>query len=507
MPSHTKTSAPWNYKEIDMYANSIKSDICLTAQNEKSYGLRDPISIGALPTVDHPLVFLVKLFLFPCTISAYLVILSNLALGIIPIHHINIATISLLLSSIIFGQISFYRKRSSFPFFIALRSITSRWIIISMLLGLYAYTVDYQSFFHDDIIVNWITSMPVVLLISQYLSWKCVYLTIKSLPKRNIAIVGANQLGLQLNRKISSDLFLQMNILGFFDDRDSSRLPHLIGNQLNGRLGNLTEYVKLNNVHVVYICLPLAGQPRIAALLEELADTTASIYYVPDFYSLDMTQGRIDNVAGFPTMAIRETPFIGLRALAKRSLDLILSMVILFFIWPIMLAIATGVKLTSPGPIIYKQRRYGLDGQEISVYKFRTMYVCENGASVTQAKQNDNRVTAFGRFLRRSSLDELPQFLNVLGGSMSIVGPRPHAIVHNELYRKQIKGYMVRHKVKPGITGWAQINGFRGETSTVDLMKSRVEHDLDYIRNWSLTLDIWIVVRTALLIFGDHRAY
>jgi putative colanic acid biosynthesis UDP-glucose lipid carrier transferase len=168
---------------------------------------------------------------------------------------------------------------------------------------------------------------------------------------------------------------------------------------------------------------------------------------------------------------------------------------------------AIAVKLTSPGPVIFKQRRFGLNGEEIQVYKFRSMRVCEDGETVQQARKNDSRVTKVGAFLRKTSLDELPQFFNVLQGSMSIVGPRPHAVAHNELYRKLIKGYMVRHKVKPGITGWAQVNGWRGETDTLEKMKSRIDYDLAYLRNWSLRLDLYIVFKTIMVVLKDKHAY
>jgi len=174
---------------------------------------------------------------------------------------------------------------------------------------------------------------------------------------------------------------------------------------------------------------------------------------------------------------------------------------------PIMLCIALAVKLTSPGPVIFKQRRYGLDGEEIMVYKFRSMAVCDDGDNIVQATKGDLRVTKLGGFLRRTSLDELPQFINVLQGRMSIVGPRPHAVAHNELYRKQIKGYMLRHKVRPGITGWAQVNGSRGETDTLDKMKTRIDLDLDYLRRWSLMLDLSIIFKTVMVVLKRENAH
>ena len=196
-------------------------------------------------------------------------------------------------------------------------------------------------------------------------------------------------------------------------------------------------------------------------LLDELHDTTASVYFVPDIFMFDLIQGRMDTIGGIPVLAVCETPFCGMNGLVKRASDIVLATLILILISPILLAIAAGVKLTSPGPALFRQRRYGLDGREIVVYKFRSMTVAEDGAVVKQATKNDSRVTPFGAFLRRTSLDELPQFINVLQGRMSIVGPRPHAVAHNEMYRKLVKSYMVRHKVRPGITGWAQVNGLR----------------------------------------------
>jgi putative colanic acid biosynthesis UDP-glucose lipid carrier transferase len=212
-------------------------------------------------------------------------------------------------------------------------------------------------------------------------------------------------------------------------------------------------------------------------------------------------------VCGIPVISVCDTPFKGTDGAIKRVSDIVLSTLILLLIFPVLLVIAVAVKLSSPGPIIFKQRRYGLDGQEILVYKFRSMTVTEDGNSIKQAQKNDMRITPLGAFLRRTSLDELPQFINVLQGRMSIVGPRPHAVAHNELYRTLIKGYMVRHKVKPGITGWAQVNGYRGETDTVEKMQRRIDFDLAYLRKWSLRLDIHIILKTIRLVLKDQKAY
>jgi putative colanic acid biosysnthesis UDP-glucose lipid carrier transferase len=237
-----------------------------------------------------------------------------------------------------------------------------------------------------------------------------------------------------------------------------------------------------------------------------LQDTTASIYFVPDIGRFNLVQTHLDEVGDMPVIAVSETPFNGSNALIKRSFDILVASALLVLLSPLLLAIAWGVRRSSPGPVIFRQRRYGLDGDEFWVYKFRTMTVCDDGDVVEQARPNDPRLTRFGAFLRKSSLDELPQLLNVLQGRMSIVGPRPHAVAHNEMYRKLIKGYMLRHKVRPGITGWAQVNGLRGETQSVDKMAARVKYDMEYIRNWSVFMDVRIMLRTLALVHRDKAA-
>jgi putative colanic acid biosynthesis UDP-glucose lipid carrier transferase len=274
---------------------------------------------------------------------------------------------------------------------------------------------------------------------------------------------------------------------------------------LLARIEELPELVKRNRIDVVYLALPMVSGPRIHTLLDALRDTTASVYFVPDLFVTDLIQGRVDSVSGMPVLGVFDSPFSGVNGLVKRASDIVLSLLMLACVFPLLLALALLVKLTSPGPAIFRQRRYGLDGEEIVVYKLRTMTVTEDGDSIRQCGERDPRVTPLGAFLRRSSLDELPQLVNVLQGRMSLVGPRPHAVAHNELYRKLIKGYMQRHKVRPGLTGWAQVNGLRGETRSVDKMKARIDCDLDYLRNWSLRLDLYIILRTAWIVLkGDN---
>jgi putative colanic acid biosynthesis UDP-glucose lipid carrier transferase len=298
-----------------------------------------------------------------------------------------------------------------------------------------------------------------------------------------------------------------MAVLGFFDDRERERLKIDAEIRMLGKLKDLAPYVRAHNIEVIFLALPVRQVARVVELLEELRDTTASIYYLPDIFVFDLIQARSISIDGIPALSMCETPLFGYRAIAKRATDVLISSVALVLAAPLMIAIAILVWLSSPGPIIFRQRRYGLNGEEIIVYKFRTMTVTEDGPTVVQATKSDPRTTRIGKFLRRYSLDELPQLINVLEGPMSLVGPRPHAVAHNELYRKLIKGYMVRHKVKPGITGLAQVNGLRGETQTVAQMEARVRYDLEYLRNWSLGLDMEILAKTAVRVFNDTKAF
>jgi putative colanic acid biosynthesis UDP-glucose lipid carrier transferase len=326
-----------------------------------------------------------------------------------------------------------------------------------------------------------------------------VHSRVSSLRRHNTAIViGANPHGRALVRAIQSDKTSQTRFTAYFDDRETDRLGPELEVPLYGRIEAVADFVRANHVDHIYIALPMASQPRILKLLDHLHDTTASIYFLPDIFLYDLIQARVDIVAGMPVVAVCESPFYGTTGFIKRLSDLAITVTALTLTLPLMVAVAVAIKWTSPGPVLFKQRRYGLDGREIVVWKFRTMQVQEDGATVTQATKEDRRVTPIGRFLRRSSIDELPQFFNVLQGRMSVVGPRPHAVVHNETYRRLIKGYMIRHKVKPGITGWAQVNGARGETDTIEKMNRRIEYDLEYLRSWSLRLDLQIVLKTAL---------
>ncbi len=324
---------------------------------------------------------------------------------------------------------------------------------------------------------------------------------------RRAVMVGAGPLAASVSHALHGKWTDHSELVGWFDDRGPERLHAEPGLKLLGSLSDLAGYVREHGIDEVYITLPMSSQPRIASLLESVHGTTASVYYVPNVPGIGIIQGRLHHINGVAVLGLCETPFVGINEVVKRASDIVIASLILAVVAPVMLAIAIGVKLSSPGPVLFRQRRNGLDGHEITVLKFRTMTTQDDGPIVTQAARNDPRVTRFGAFLRRTSMDELPQFFNVLRGHMSIVGPRPHAVAHNEQYRQAVKAYMVRHKVRPGITGWAQVNGLRGEIESVERMQARVEYDLAYLRNWSLWLDLKIVLRTIRLVFFDRNAY
>ena len=324
---------------------------------------------------------------------------------------------------------------------------------------------------------------------------------------RKAIVAGYNVSSLELARRLRENPDMGIQVEGFFDDRSHDRLEIGADATLLGSLREVAAYVNEHRTDVIFIALPIRHVLRVMRLVDELRDTTASIYYVPDIFVFDLIQARSGDIHGIPVVAMCETPFYGYRGVSKRVTDLMFATGILLLTMPLLVVIGVMVKVTSHGPMLFKQRRYGLDGREIEVYKFRTMKVTEDGAHVHQATKGDPRITPIGGMLRRSSLDELPQLINVLQGRMSLVGPRPHAVAHNELYRKLIKGYMLRHKVLPGITGLAQVNGCRGETRQLQEMEARVRYDLEYLRHWSPMLDVKILLLTLFKVFRDDRAY
>ena len=386
--------------------------------------------------------------------------------------------------------------------------ISTSWLSLLVILLLCGYATRSLQLFEPRVVLWWAGVTPVLQWVAFFLGRKMLrQLASRPENRRAAVVVGAGSLGVKVSRAFQARGDIGLHFQGYFDDRADDRVDAEAAGMRLGNLKQVAPYIREHGVHEVYVTLPLGSQPRIVELLEQVQGTTASVFFVPDVFGISIIQGRLQDMNGVPVVGLCETPFTGTNRLVKRLEDLVLATLILVLISPVLLAVFIGVKLSSPGPAIFRQRRNGLDGEEIVVYKFRSMRAQDDGAVVQQATKTDPRITRFGAFLRRSSMDELPQFINVLQGRMSIVGPRPHAVAHNEIYRQLIKAYMVRHKVKPGITGWAQVNGHRGETDTIEKMQARVEYDLEYLRNWSLGLDLQIIARTVKLVFFDRNAY
>lgn len=455
---------------------------------------------------DIPVVAFFKRLLDPFLIWGLLILIAWAYDEPFTGYYMVLMIITFFISSYIYEQTNIYRTWRNGKLLAYIRDTLIGWgFIIAILLFVgYATRLSYR--YSDQVMLTWFIATPVALIISHLAVRKIASSLRKEGEVRSVVIVGANDIGRKLAERILEYPYLLMEMRGYFDDRDKSR-SHAVNMPLLGEISDVATYVREHNIQMIFISLPMSAQPRIRKLLDDLHDTTASIYFLPDVYIFDLMQARFDNVGGVPVVAICDTPFYGVDSVVKNISDFVLALLILILLSPLMLCIALAVKLTSIGPAVFKQRRYGLNGEEIIVYKFRSMKVSEDGSHIIQAHKNDPRLTRIGAFLRRTSLDELPQFINVLQGRMSIVGPRPHAVAHNELYRKLIRGYMLRHKVKPGITGWAQVNGLRGETQDLEKMQARIEYDLYYLQNWSLWLDLWIIMRTIWVVLRKDNAY
>lgn len=388
--------------------------------------------------------------------------------------------------------------------------VWTAWGIVATLLLFAGFAFKETATFSRVTVLGWFICAPLVIS-----AWRvAVRLSLQEARRRGrntrrVAIVGLTEMGERIADRIREAPWLGLVLAGFFDDRAPERC-HAISKRLGrleGSFDDLVEHAREGRIDMVYLALPLRAEPRVSELVKRLADTTASVYYVPDIFAFDLLHGRWTSLDEIPVVSIFETPFYGVDGWVKRLEDIVLGSIFLAIAAIPMLLIAVIIKLTSPGPVFFRQRRYGLNGEVIHVLKFRTMRVTEDGDRIEQATRDDQRITPFGALLRRTSLDELPQLFHVVSGTMSLVGPRPHAVAHNELYRKRIHGYMLRHKVKPGLTGWAQVNGWRGETDTLEKMEKRVQHDLEYIRRWGLWLDLKIVLMTVFSPKVHRNAY
>ena len=389
------------------------------------------------------------------------------------------------------------------------------WFGTLLVLALLGFVTRYTAEFSRKEILAWAVLTPALMGFARMMQRLVFQAFVKrGYGARRVAIAGFNDLGRQTAMNIVQQPSLGLKLIGFFDDRIENRADaqvqvdeNLIESRVSGSLVDLVEMARRGEVDTVMITLPMRAEDRIKYVLNQLSDSTVSVYIVPDFFVFELLHSRWTAVGGLPAVSVFENPLFGVDGVLKRFADILLACIALLVAAIPMMVIALLVKASSKGPVFFRQKRYGMDGQEILVWKFRSMRTCDNGPVVKQATKDDPRITRLGGVLRKTSLDELPQLFNVITGTMSLVGPRPHASAHNEQYRTQIRGYMLRHKVKPGITGLAQVNGCRGETETLDKMERRIEWDHQYIRRWSLWLDIKILFKTLYVIWGQEEAY
>lgn len=435
-------------------------------------------------------------------------IVASLIEGSISNNHFLIAFITISIFQLICGMTDFYRSWRGIKFNTEIKLLLRNWLL-SVVFSFFflSFTpsinadINYYSYW-------FFVSIPSFIILRLGIRFFVKYLRQLGYNNRKLVIVGGSKAGVHFIDNILRAPWLGFSVTGYYmvNNESSSRYDDLKINKKGG-VDELIRDAKAGEIDRVYIALSTEETVIINHIFSELADTTCTAFFIPDIATYNVLQSRSEIINGIPVISLYDSPMSGINMIIKRIEDVILSSLILLLISPVLLLIAISIKITSPGPILFKQKRYGMDGKEISVWKFRSMTVMEDGSSVIQAIKNDPRVTLIGSFLRKTSLDELPQFFNVIYGDMSIVGPRPHAIVHNEQYRKLIKGYMLRHKMKPGITGWAQINGWRGETDTLEKMEKRVEYDLFYIQNWTFWLDLKIIILTIFKGFVNKSAY
>jgi putative colanic acid biosynthesis UDP-glucose lipid carrier transferase len=454
-------------------------------------------------TADPSLVFVVKSLLNPVmavvTLQACLAAADESLRG----PYFLVAVLAFLGAADLLRVGRLNGRKTWFESLQSLVDIALRWSVVIGAVWALVYISGLADRFDTDIMMSWACLAPATIwgaqLCAQYLLLRPVQ------PLRKAVIVGITELGARLEATLQGDRLLRTKVVGYFEDRSPDRVRG--GKQVLGKSSQVVDYVLRNDINVVYVTLPMSRDSRVIQMLDALRDSTVSIYFVPDLFVFNLVQARFDLINGIPLVAVCESPFYGVRGLSKRLTDISIATAAIILLSPLLVMIAAAIRFTSSGPVVFRQKRYGLDGKPIIIYKFRTMTVTEDGeGSYTQVSRNDSRVTPLGSLLRKLSFDELPQLFNVLEGSMSIVGPRPHAIAVNEQYRRLIPGYMVRHKVKPGITGWAQVNGYRGGDDLHSMTK-RIELDLEYLRHWSLALDILILFRTTVMILVDKRAY
>ena len=426
--------------------------------------------------------------------------------GLHPDLHVTVALVGAAILQFLASVSEFYRSITERTNSKHITRIVLIWLITCALVLLWGFVVGETDKFARSVIGLWFALTPMV-LIAWHLMIRMAVASIRANSASDVVVFGAGEVGEKFAREVRQSPWLGYKIAGFFDDKRAQG-EAVAGMPVLGSIAEGIELAKKSQWRKAYIALPLKAQDKIEEIIDQLADSAVDIELIPDIFGFELINAKISQIGSLPVIALQASPISGYNAALKRLMDIVVSAAILAITSPLLLTIALAIKIENPNlPIIFKQRRCGLNGKEVIVWKFRTMTVLEDGDRVEQAKQNDSRTTKLGKFLRRLSLDELPQLLNVISGSMSLVGPRPHAITHAKNFRRVAPTYMRRHLVKPGITGWMQINGMRGEVDSDTIIHKRAELDLYYVQNWSLWLDVKIIALTALREFGNKKAY
>jgi putative colanic acid biosynthesis UDP-glucose lipid carrier transferase len=426
--------------------------------------------------------------------------------GTIDPPYSDLGVLSLLLMLIsynFFGVYHFYANAIG-----SVLRLTKAWGIVVFTLLFLAFATKTSALYSRELTLLWVSGAYALQLVAHLLVPS--FLREANLRNHRVRmraiVIGAGKLGWYLARRINANPWVPVQVVGVVDDDPEAVSKwNMSGVPVLGGITELSGIIDRHEIACAYIAMPLSTSPLIEGIYACLAGKFVDIYWAPDVFGLNPVNLSIKEVGGVPLIALSETPLLGAHKWLKAMEDRLLAMLLVVVLSPLMLLVAILITCDSPGPVLFKQRRHGWNGKIIEVWKFRTMYV--SGANVGQVKQasrDDPRVTRIGRYLRRMSLDELPQLFNVLQGTMSLVGPRPHAIEHDKYYAKRIGWYVTRHRIKPGMTGLAQVKGFRGETETIEKMAQRVELDLEYINNWSVGLDLWILVRTVFALWGKN---
>lgn len=439
-------------------------------------------------------------------ISFTLCLFAYLKDGFVASQYRTMLAFAILLMLITYHIMGVFRRFDSMEG--AIQHLARAWGTVIIVLAWTAFLTKTSEQYSRQVIVYWVFTAFLGQALLQCAAYYWHQLYRRHFQKRIPAlIVGCGDVAQHLARSITKNIWMSDTILGLINYEESD-VRQVEVPVLGGR-DSLRRVVEENNIRRVYIALPLTAGVQVKQVHDTLVSANVDLVWAPDIFSFQLLNHSVREVAGIPLINLNETPLIaGGPAFIKLAMDKFIALAMILTLSPLLVIIAIAVRLSSPGPIIYKQERDGWDGQKFKVYKFRSMYLHDDSAVVEQAKKDDKRITPVGKFIRRTSLDELPQLFNALGGSMSLVGPRPHAVSHNVFYSDKVKAYLARHRIKPGITGWAQINGLRGETVDIEDMQRRVELDLEYISNWSPMLDLKILFLTPLrLICKRGNAY